>query len=134
MSSWPHESKLSALHITRACEASLARLQTDYIDLHQMHYVDRATPWDEIWDAMETLRYAGKILHAGWSKFAGWHIAKAQQVAERRHFLGLVSEQSIYNLLVRDIERDRLEEILPRLQGVPRRLRLEPRPRTLGTI
>ena len=60
MSSWPHESKLSALHITRACEASFARLQTDYIDLHQMHYVDRATPWDEIWDAMETLRYAGK--------------------------------------------------------------------------
>ena len=77
-----------------------------------MHHVDRATPWDEIWEAMETLRHQGKILYVGSSNFAGWHIAKAQAAAERRHFLGLVSEQSIYNLLVRDTER----EVLPAAQ------------------
>ncbi|HXW80044.1 MAG TPA: aldo/keto reductase, partial [Acidimicrobiales bacterium] len=106
MGPWPNESKLSALHIKRACEASLGRLRTDYIDLYQMHHIDRATPWEEIWEAMETLRYQGKVLYVGSSNFAGWHIAKAQEAAERRHFLGLVSEQDMYNLLVRDVERD----------------------------
>jgi aryl-alcohol dehydrogenase-like predicted oxidoreductase len=84
-------------------------MQTDYIDLYQMHHVDRATPWDEIWEAMETLRQQGKILYVGSSNFAGWHIAKAQGVARERHFLGLVSEQSIYNLLERTVEL----EVLP---------------------
>jgi len=109
---WPNEGKLSALNIKRACDASLRRLQTDYIDLYQMHHVDRATPWDEIWEAMEVLRHQGKILYVGSSNFAGWHIAKAQEAALRRHFMGLVSEQSIYNLLVRDVERD----VLPAAQ------------------
>ena len=109
MGEWPNEEKLSALNIRRACDASLARLQTDYIDLYQMHHVDRATPWEEIWEAMEVLRFQGKILYAGSSNFAGWHIAKAQEAAARRNFLGLVSEQSLYNLFVRDVER----EVLP---------------------
>jgi aryl-alcohol dehydrogenase-like predicted oxidoreductase len=109
MGDWPNEEKLSALNIRRACDASLARLQTDYIDLYQMHHVDRATPWDEIWEAMEVLRFQGKILYAGSSNFAGWHIAKAQEAAARRNFLGLVCEQSLYNLFVRDVER----EVLP---------------------
>jgi aryl-alcohol dehydrogenase-like predicted oxidoreductase len=109
MGDWPNESKLSALNIKRACDASLQRLQTEYIDLYQMHHVDRDTPWDEIWEAMETLRQQGKIIYVGSSNFAGWHIAKAQEAAHRRHFLGLVSEQSIYNLIVRDVER----EVLP---------------------
>ena len=108
MGDWPNEGRLSALNIRRACDASLKRLQTDYIDLYQMHHVDRATSWDEIWEAMETLRHQGKILYVGSSNFAGWHIAKAQEAAQRRHFLGLVSEQSLYNLLVRDVERDLL--------------------------
>jgi aryl-alcohol dehydrogenase-like predicted oxidoreductase len=109
MGEWPNEGRLSALNIRRACDASLRRLQTDYIDLYQMHHVDRRTGWDEIWEAMEVLRAQGKILYVGSSNFAGWHIAKAQAAAAGRHFMGLVSEQSIYNLLVRDVER----EVLP---------------------
>jgi aryl-alcohol dehydrogenase-like predicted oxidoreductase len=100
---------LSKAYIFRAVEDSLRRLQTDYIDLYQMHHVDRATPWDEIWEAMEVLRFQGKILYAGSSNFAGWHIAKAQEAARRRNFPGLVCEQSLYNLFVRDVER----EVLP---------------------
>ena len=109
MGDWPNDEKLSALNIRRACDASLTRLQTDYIDLYQMHHVDRATPWDEIWEAMEVLRFQGKILYVGSSNFAGWHIAKAQEAAARRNFMGLVCEQSLYNLFVRDVER----EVLP---------------------
>src|SRR4051812_11762533 len=109
MGEWPNDGRLSALNIRRACDASLQRLQTDYIDIYQMHHVDRATPWEEIWEAMEVLRIQGKILYAGSSNFAGWHIAKAQEAARRRNFVGLTSEQSIYNLLTRDIEL----EVLP---------------------
>ena len=109
MSDWPNDNKLSARNIRLACDASLRRLQTDFIDLYQMHHVDRDTPWEEIWEAFESLRQQGKILYAGSSNFAGWHIAKAQESAHRRSYNGLVSEQSIYNLLVRDVER----EVLP---------------------
>src|ERR1700730_11824201 len=104
MRDWPNEGKLSALNIRRACDASLRRLQTHYIDLYQMHHIDRSTPWDEIWEAMEVLRYQGKILYVGSSNFAGWHLAQAQEAASRRNLVGLVREQSIYNLMVRDIE------------------------------
>jgi NDP-hexose 2,3-enoyl reductase len=97
----------------RACDDSLRRLQTDYIDLYQMHHVDRGTPWEEIWEAMEVLRTQGKILYVGSSNFAGWHIARAQEKAGARHFLGLASEQSIYNLAVRDVER----EVIPAIQA-----------------
>jgi aryl-alcohol dehydrogenase-like predicted oxidoreductase len=109
MSDWPNDGKLSALNIRRACEASLTRLQTDYLDLYQMHHVDRHAPWDEIWQAMEVLVQQGKVIYVGSSNFAGWHIAQAQGAAERRNFLGLVSEQSIYNLLTREVEL----EVLP---------------------
>lgn len=104
MGDWPNESRLSALHIVRACEASLRRLQTDVIDLYQMHHIDRATPWDEIWQAMETLVRQGKVIYVGSSNFAGFHIAQACEKARARHFLGLVSEQSLYNLIDRTIE------------------------------
>jgi aryl-alcohol dehydrogenase-like predicted oxidoreductase len=106
MSNWPNDGKLSALNIRRALDASLSRLQTDYIDIYQFHHVDRNTPWDEIWQAMETAVAQGKILYAGSSNFAGWHIQAAQEEARRRNFTGLVSEQSIYNLVTRDIERE----------------------------
>jgi aryl-alcohol dehydrogenase-like predicted oxidoreductase len=109
MSDWPNDTFLSARNIRHACDASLKRLQTDHIDLYQMHHVDRDTPWDEIWEAMEVLRTQGKILYVGSSNFAGWHIAKAQGVAARRNFTGLVSEQSIYNLVTRTVEL----EVLP---------------------
>jgi aryl-alcohol dehydrogenase-like predicted oxidoreductase len=113
MTPWPNEGKLSALNIRRALDASLQRLQTDYIDLYQFHHIDRETPWDEIWQAMETAVAQGKILYAGSSNFAGWHIATAQAEARRRNFTGLVSEQSIYNLLTRDVEL----EVIPAAVG-----------------
>jgi aryl-alcohol dehydrogenase-like predicted oxidoreductase len=106
---WPNEGKLSALSIRRACEDSLRRLQTDHIDLYQMHHVDRDTPWDEIWQAMQVLIDQGKILYVGSSNFAGWHIAQANGAAAARNLFGLVSEQSLYNLITREIEL----EVLP---------------------
>src|SRR6516162_3082068 len=109
MGDWPNEDKLSALNIRRACDASLRRLRTDYIDLYQMHHVDRDTMWDEIWQAMEVLVAQGKIIYVGSSNFAAWHIAQANDTAATRGFFGLVSEQSIYNLLTREIEL----EVLP---------------------
>lgn len=106
---WPNSSRLSKRHIINACDASLKRLQTDRIDLYQMHHVDRDTPWDEIWEAFETLVHQGKVLYTGSSNFAGWHIAQASEAAKSRHFLGLVSEQSLYNLASRTVEL----EVLP---------------------
>ncbi len=104
MGEWPNQSRLSALHIRRACEDSLRRLRTDYIDVYQMHHIDRDTPWDEIWQAMEQLQRQGKVTYCGSSNFAGWHIVQAQESAKSRHFMGLVSEQSLYNLRERMIE------------------------------
>lgn len=109
---WPNHGKLSAVNIRRSIDASLKRLQTDHIDLMQFHHVDRDTPWEEIWQAMELAVQQGKIVYVGSSNFAGWHIAQAQAAAAERNFLGLVSEQSIYNLIVRDVER----EVLPAAQ------------------
>ena len=109
MGTGPNDVRLSARHIREACEGSLRRLKTDYIDLYQMHHVDRETPWDEIWQAMEILVQQGKVIYVGSSNFAGWHIAQAQAAAERRRFLGLVSEQSLYNLTMRTVEL----EVLP---------------------
>jgi len=109
MGEWPNTSHLSALHIRQACEQSLKRMQTDCIDLYQMHHVDRNTPWEEIWQAMEVLVQQGKVIYAGSSNFAGWHIAQAQESARERRFLGLVSEQSLYNLKDRMVEL----EVLP---------------------
>ncbi len=110
---WPNDRFLSALNIRRACEESLRRLRTDHIDLYQMHHVDRGTPWDEIWEAMDVLRTQGKIIYVGSSNFAGWHIAQAQESARRRPAFGLVSEQSLYNLAARTVEL----EVLPACQG-----------------
>jgi aryl-alcohol dehydrogenase-like predicted oxidoreductase len=104
MGDGPNDRRLSALHIRRACDESLRRLRTDRIDLYQMHHVDRSTPWEEIWQAMELLVAQGKVIYVGSSNFAGWQIAQASEVASRRRFLGLVSEQSLYNLRARTIE------------------------------
>jgi aryl-alcohol dehydrogenase-like predicted oxidoreductase len=109
MTDWPNDGRLSAHHIRAACDASLRRLQTDHIDLYQMHHVDRTAPWDEIWQAMDTLVAQGKVTYVGSSNFAGWHLAQANETAARRGSLGLVSEQSHYNLAVRTVEL----EVLP---------------------
>lgn len=106
MGEWPNQSRLSALNIRQSVEGSLKRLQTDHIDLYQMHHIDRNTPWEEIWQAMEVLVQQGKILYVGSSNFAGWHIAKANEIARSRHFMGLVCEQPLYNLKVRTAEMD----------------------------
>lgn len=99
-----NERGLSAYHIRKACEDSLRRLQTDHIDLYQMHHIERSTPWEEIWQAMEHLVREGKVIYVGSSNFAGWDIATAQCAARERHFMGIVSEQSFYNLTARTIE------------------------------
>jgi aryl-alcohol dehydrogenase-like predicted oxidoreductase len=99
-----NDAKLSAYHIRKACEDSLKRLQTDHIDLYQMHHIDRDTPWEEIYQAMEQLVREGKILYTGSSNFAAWNIAEAIYKAKERNFLGIVSEQSIYSLRNRHIE------------------------------
>jgi aryl-alcohol dehydrogenase-like predicted oxidoreductase len=105
----PNDQRLSAYHIRKACEESLRRLQTDHLDLYQMHHIDRQTPWEEIWQAMEQLVHEG----VGSSNFAGWQIVQANEIARSRHFLGLVSEQSLYNLTARTVEL----EVLPACQA-----------------
>ncbi len=104
MDKWPNSNRVSALHVRRACDASLKRLQTDYLDVYQMHHIWREASWEETWQAFEILVQQGKILYAGSSNFAGWQIAQANEAAKRRNFLGLVSEQSKYSLLTREIE------------------------------
>ena len=113
MGEGPNDRGLSAYHVRKACEDSLRRLQTDHIDLYQMHHIDRSTPWEEIWQAMEQLCRQGKITYVGSSNFAGWHIAQAQAAARSRSFMGLVSEQSLYNLTARTIEL----EVIPSLRA-----------------
>jgi len=114
MGEGPNDQKLSAYHIRKACEDSLRRLKTDRIDLYQMHHIDRATPWEEVWQAMEQLVREGKVLYVGSSNFAGWHIAQANGLARERRFMGLVSEQSLYNLNARMIEL----EVIPACQAL----------------
>jgi aryl-alcohol dehydrogenase-like predicted oxidoreductase len=113
MGEWPNQRGLSALHIRQACEDSLKRLHTDHIDLYQMHHVDRSTPWEEIWQAMQQLVQAGKVIYVGSSNFAGWHIAQANEAARSRNFMGLVCEQTRYNLLCRTPEL----EVIPACEG-----------------
>lgn len=95
---------LSAYKIRKHSEGSLKRLQTEWIDIYQMHHVDRACPWDETWQAFDSLVKQGKVVYVGSSNFAGWDIATACQEASKRGMMGLVSEQSIYHLNNRVIE------------------------------
>ena len=104
-----NDRNLSAVKIKKHCDNSLKRLQTDYIDLYQMHHVDRQCPWSEIWQAYDTLITQGKVVYAGSSNFAGWDLATANQEASKRGMHGLVSEQSVYNLNNRMVEL----EVLP---------------------
>ncbi|MDH4112589.1 MAG: aldo/keto reductase [Actinomycetota bacterium] len=112
MGDWPNEARLSKLAIIRQCEESLRRLGTDRIDLYQMHHIDRSAWWDEIWEAMDQLKRTGKILYVGSSNFAGWHIARANEIVGYKHALGLATEQSLYNLVARTIEL----EVIPAVQ------------------
>ncbi|MEV6795429.1 aldo/keto reductase [Streptomyces sp. NPDC051320] len=109
---WPNHDKLSAVNIRRSVDASLKRLQTDHIDVYQFHHVDRNTPFEEIWQAIDVLIQQGKILYAGSSNFPGYKIAQANELAARRGSVGLVSEQCIYNLMERRAEM----EVIPAAQ------------------
>lgn len=102
----PNQGRLSAYHIRRACDESLRRLKTDVIDIYQMHHVDRATPWEEIAQALEVLIQQGKIIYVGSSNFAGWHLAEASERFRAAGLFGLVSEQCKYNLLTRLVETE----------------------------
>ncbi|MFC4327524.1 aldo/keto reductase [Streptomyces andamanensis] len=103
---WPNHDKLSALNIRRAVDASLKRLGTDHIDLYQFHHIDRATPFEEIWQAVDVLVRQGKILYVGSSNFPGYKIAQANETAARLGSYGLVSEQCLYNLVERRAEME----------------------------
>jgi aryl-alcohol dehydrogenase-like predicted oxidoreductase len=94
----------SAAGWNKQLETSLTRLQTDYLDLYQMHHIDRNARWEEVWQAFDLLIAQGKVLYVGSSNFAGWHIAQAQESAKARLGVGLVSEQSVYNLTKRTLE------------------------------
>ncbi|MEU6126137.1 aldo/keto reductase [Streptomyces sp. NPDC047123] len=103
---WPNHDRLSALNIRRAVDASLKRLRTDHIDIYQFHHIDRQTPFEEIWQAVDVLVRQGKILYAGSSNFPGYKIAQANETARRLGGLGLVSEQCLYNLAERSAEME----------------------------
>ncbi|WP_246778729.1 aldo/keto reductase [Rhizobium mongolense] len=109
MGEWPNEGRLSALHIRRGLDASLKRLKTDHSDLYQFHHIDRSTPWHDIWEAIDVAIRQGKVIYVCSSNFAGWNIAQAQAAASQKNMPGLISEQSIYNLLTRIVEL----EVLP---------------------
>ncbi|MCO5975063.1 aldo/keto reductase [Actinoallomurus soli] len=109
MSDAPNDGGLSVRNIVASCEASLRRLRTEWIDLYQIHHVDRGVSWDEVWEAMEILLRQGKIRYVGTSNAAGWDLAAAQEAARRRGLLGLASEQCLYNLVTRHPEL----EVLP---------------------
>ncbi|MFE6894692.1 aldo/keto reductase [Streptomyces sp. NPDC057694] len=109
---WPNHDRLSAVNIRRAVDASLKRLQTDYIDIYQFHHIDRRTPFEEIWQAIDVLVRQGKILYAGSSNFPGYKIAQANETAARHGRVGLVSEQCLYNLAERRAEM----EVIPAAQ------------------
>lgn len=112
MSEAANDRGLSARHIQKACEASLRRLQVENIDLYQMHHIDRSTPIDEIWQAMDRLYQQGKITYVGSSNFPGWAIAQANERALNQQRMGLVCEQGLYNLIERRAEL----EVLPACQ------------------
>lgn len=103
------QSGLSAYKLKRHLDASLRRLQTEHIELYQMHHIDRNVSWDELWEAYKIAQYSGKIGYAGSSNFAGFDLITAQYEAKKKGMLGLVSEQHKYSLLCR----------LPELEVLP---------------
>lgn len=109
----PNARGASAWQVRREAIGSLRRLQTDRIDLYQFHHIDRHISWPELWQAMEVLVARGEVVYTGSSNFAAWNIAQANEIAQQRHFLGLVSEQSLYNLAQRSIEL----EVIPAAQN-----------------
>lgn len=109
MGEGPNDSGASRKHIITACEASLRRLDTDYIDLYQIHCWDNSTPLEETLSALDDLVHAGKVRYIGCSNFTGWQIEKSVRVSEREGLARFDCVQPQYSLVVRDIEH----EVLP---------------------
>ena len=103
------EAGISAYKVRKNAEASLRRLRTDHIDLYQVHHFDRRVSGEEFWESFERLQASGKLSYVGTSNFPGWGLAKFQMIARERGGLGLVSEQTMYNLYCRYPEL----EVLP---------------------
>jgi aryl-alcohol dehydrogenase-like predicted oxidoreductase len=104
-----HDHGLSRRHLVEACEASLRRLGTDWIDLYQVHNFDSLTPVEETLRALDDLVRAGKVRYIGCSNHAGWQLMKTLGVSERAGLARYVGQQIQYSLLVRDAE----QELLP---------------------
>jgi aryl-alcohol dehydrogenase-like predicted oxidoreductase len=96
----------SRRYIFQAVDDSLRRLDTDYIDLYQIHFPDTRTPIEETLRALDDLVRRGKVRYAGCSNFTGWQVVEAQWIARSEHFSPLISAQNQYNLLDRRIERE----------------------------
>lgn len=114
----PNDVGLSRQHIVEACEASLRRLGTDYIDLYQAHSVDSLTPFEETLRAFDDLVRAGKVRYAGCSNFSGWHVMKALGISEREGLERFASQQIYYSLAGRDSERELIPLALDQGLGV----------------
>jgi aryl-alcohol dehydrogenase-like predicted oxidoreductase len=104
----PNDLGASRLHLVQACEASLRRLKTDYIDLYQLHGFDALTPLEETLAALDDLVHAGKVRYVGCSNYAGWQLMKALAIADRGGMTRFVSQQIYYSLAGRDAEHDLL--------------------------
>jgi len=109
---------LSRRHILEACDASLRRLGTDYIDLYQSHNFDSLTPLDETLRAFDDLIRAGKIRYAGCSNYSGWQLMKALSISERLRISRYVSQQINYSLVARDAERELVPAGLDQRAGI----------------
>lgn len=104
MGGGPNDAGLSRHHVIRACEASLRRLDTDHIDLYQLHEWDGQTPIEETLDALDDLRRSGKVRYIGASNYTAWQLMKTLGLAERNHLPRFVSQQVNYSLQARDVE------------------------------
>lgn len=100
----PNDLGNSRFHLIKACEASLRRLGTDYIDLYQMHGFDAIAPVEETLSSLDTLVRSGKVRYIGCSNFSGWHLMKSLSVSERYGWARFVSHQVYYSLIGRDYE------------------------------
>ena len=100
----PNDLGLARQHLIAACEASLRRLATDYIDLYQAHSMDSITPMEETLGAFDALIRQGKVRYIGCSNFSAWHTMKAVGIAERTGLPRYISQQIQYSLLIRDAE------------------------------
>lgn len=104
MGAGPNDVGTSRYHLIRACEASLRRLGTDYIDLYQLHAFDAITPIEESLSALDNLVRSGKVRYIGCSNFSGWHLMKSVSISQRYGWARHISHQAYYSLIGRDFE------------------------------